>query len=359
MPLPFILGAAALGAAGFGAKKAFDGFNTKSEAEEIKKIAGESYDIYKKCFDDENQQVSEYLEELGNLQLKIGSDFKEFKEISDELLGKIEQSDLEKKITVPSHQLNKIADLSMSATAYLGQLAGGAVAGAAAAYAVYGGVMALAAASTGTPIAALAGAAAHNAAMAAIGGGSLAAGGFGMAGGAMVLGAVVAAPIIAIAGLGFNMHAEKAKQNAVAYKEEVNQAVEKMKLSIEHLNKTSSYVTDLIVEIKRIDGQFNQYFDKLKSINTLLKDGTLDFDSLKDSILLTINNGYILAAILTDIITTPLFKVKKNSFDKMVMDGDQPVMELDENGLQILNKEEMKTAVLKGSNEEISKALKS
>ncbi|OOF51792.1 hypothetical protein BKK54_02100 [Rodentibacter genomosp. 1] len=241
----------------------------------------------------------------------------------------------------------------------IGQLAGGAVAGAAAAYAVYGGVMALAAASTGTPIAALAGAVAHNAAMAAIGGGSLAAGGFGMAGGAMVLGAVVAAPIIAIAGLGFNMHAEKAKQNAVAYKEEVNQAVEKMKLSIEHLNKTSSYVTDLIVEIKRIDGQFNQYFDKLKSINTLLKDGTLDFDSLKDSILLTINNGYILAAILTDIITTPLFKVKKNSFDKMVMDGDQPVMELDENGLQILNKEEMKTAVLKGSNEEISKALKS
>ena len=75
--------------------------------------------------------------------------------------------------------------------------------------------MAFAAASTGTPIAALSGAAAYNATMAAIGGGSLAAGGWGMAGGAMVLGGAVVAPLIAIAGWAYDSHAEKALNNAI------------------------------------------------------------------------------------------------------------------------------------------------
>lgn len=98
--------------------------------------------------------------------------------------------------------------------------------GAAAGFAVYSGVMAFAAASTGTPIAALSGAAAYNATMAAIGGGSHA-GGWGMAGGAMVLGGAVVAPLIAIAGWAYDSHAEKALNNAYQSSREVTAAVEK------------------------------------------------------------------------------------------------------------------------------------
>lgn len=70
----------------------------------------------------------------------------------------------------------------------------GAASGALAAFGAYSAASALATASTGTAISALSGVAASNATLAFFGGGSLAAGGLGMAGGAAVLGGLVAGP---------------------------------------------------------------------------------------------------------------------------------------------------------------------
>lgn len=60
--------------------------------------------------------------------------------------------------------------------------------------------MALGTASTGTAIGGLSGVAATNATLAWLGGGSLAAGGGGMALGSMVLGGIIAGPALLIAG---------------------------------------------------------------------------------------------------------------------------------------------------------------
>lgn len=88
---------------------------------------------------------------------------------------------------------------------FAGSLAGGAVAGTAggalAAFGAYGAAQALAFASTGTAISALSGAAATNATLAFFGGGSIAAGGLGMAGGTAVLGGLVAGPALMVMGL--------------------------------------------------------------------------------------------------------------------------------------------------------------
>ncbi len=88
---------------------------------------------------------------------------------------------------------------------FAGALAGGTVAGvgggALVAFGAYGAAQTLAAASTGTAIASLSGAAATNATLAFFGGGSLAAGGLGMAGGAVVLGGLVAGPALMAMGL--------------------------------------------------------------------------------------------------------------------------------------------------------------
>lgn len=77
--------------------------------------------------------------------------------------------------------------------------AGGATIGAgvghAAAYATYAGVARLGTASTGAPIAGLSGIAAANATLSKLGGGTLASGGRGVAGGNLVLTSIVAAPI--------------------------------------------------------------------------------------------------------------------------------------------------------------------
>jgi len=79
-------------------------------------------------------------------------------------------------------------------------VAGGG-AGATAGLTTFAAVGSLATASTGTAIGSLSGAAATNATLAWLGGGSLAAGGGGIAAGTMVLGGAVALPVLAIGGL--------------------------------------------------------------------------------------------------------------------------------------------------------------
>ena len=95
---------------------------------------------------------------------------------------------------------------------------GGAGAGALTAAGAFGAVTTFGAASTGTPIAALSGVAAHNATLAFLGGGSLAAGGGGMALGSIVLGGAVAGPAIAVLGIVMNASASKALDQAESNK---------------------------------------------------------------------------------------------------------------------------------------------
>ena len=101
---------------------------------------------------------------------------------------------------------------------FAGSVAGGAVAGTAggalAAFGAYGAAQALAFASTGTAISALSGAAATNATLAFFGGGSLAAGGLGMAGGTAVLGGLVAGPALLVMGLVAGKAAKKDLEKA-------------------------------------------------------------------------------------------------------------------------------------------------
>lgn len=351
MPLPFILAGAAVVAASYGAKKGYDGYQDKSEANDIIESAKRKYDEERTVFDEQNEQTNKSLTSLGEFQLQVGNDFKEFRTIAENLLVKLNQSnskDLE--IDFPQHKLDEIDGLALSTTAYMSKVAGAGAAGAAAAYAVYGGVMAMAAASTGTPIAALSGAAAYNATMAAIGGGSLAAGGFGMAGGAMVLGGVVAAPIMAIAGWAFASHAEEALSDARKTRSEVNEAVGKMVQGRKQLAKTKLYVDRIYAEIDRLYSIFKEYFDSLKAFEQLISNKT-DISKFEDEVILLIKNGYQIAAILTDIITTPLFKPKKDAQGNVVLNDENIVeIETDSDGMQVINESGIKATLAKSSN---------
>lgn len=339
MPLPFILAGAAVAAAGFGVKKGYDGYQDKAEANEILETYKKKYEVEKSRFDLQNDSTNQSLTQLGSLQLDIGNDFKEFRKIAERLLDKLNQSGSKNlKIDFPQHKLDEIDGLALSTTEYVGKVAGAGVAGAAAAYAVYGGVMALAAASTGTPIAALSGAAAYNATMAAIGGGSLAAGGFGMAGGALVLGGVVAAPIMMVAGWAFASHAEEALSDARKAKREINSSIGKMNKGREQLKTTKTYIDRIYSKTSRLHEDFKKYFDNLKAFDQLVTSKG-DISRFGDDIIRSIHNGYQVAAILTNIITTPLFKPKLDKNGDVVINSDNIVeIEMDENGMQVLNK---------------------
>ena len=346
MPLPFILVGAAVALAGVGTKKGYDGYQDKSEANNILESARMDYEVAEKDLKADDKKVQESLEELGQLQLDIGTDFNEFQTIAEELLGKLnDASKVDVKVDVPKYQKERIERLSMGSVAYASKLAGGAVGGTAAAYAVYGGVMALAAASTGTPIAALSGVAAYNATMAAIGGGSLAAGGLGMAGGAAILGGVVAAPVLAIAGWAFASHAEEALSKAQKIRGEVRSFQRAAEVSRAYLQDTCLYVGKIVLCLNRIRIIFNGYLEDLKIVEMAMRRGHFDIIDKENDIVRMVENGYAVAAILTDIITTPLFKVKEDKGVPVVDEDGIPVFETNDSGAKILNKTEIRKVV--------------
>ena len=350
MALPLIIIGAAAAATAFGGKKAYDGYKTKQEANEIQENLFRKYNNRKEQLDKIQQNTDKALNNLGVLELSIGKSIGDFEILAKELLVKLEKSGYKnQKLTIPQNQLDKINDYAFSTTEFLatvdatgatGAAGAAAATGAAASFAVYGGVMTFAAASTGTPIATLSGAAAYNATMAAIGGGSLAAGGWGMAGGAMVLGAAAAAPILAVAGLAYALHAEKALANAEEQSKEVNKGLEKMDLAEARLNKITNYIQRINLSLTVINNTFIEYFDALKIMHQIFmkrhQGEDISIDESKEC-LQKIDNGYALAAIMTEIITTPIFKPQVDEDGKAVIKDGQVQFDTDEDGGSVLN----------------------
>ncbi|WJJ93616.1 hypothetical protein [Neopusillimonas aromaticivorans] len=218
--------------------------------------------------------------------------------------------------------------------------------------------MTLGAASTGTAISSLAGAAATKATLAAIGGGSLATGGMGIAGGTAILGAAVAAPVLAIAGWAYNSHGEEALRNARKADQEVKAAIKKLARAIKQLAATEGYTRKIKQALLSIHDQFSLYFDSLKDINNFLenlKGSNGDIDAalrdFSDEILRNIENGYALAAILVDVITTPIFKLKKEGHDIAKDENGTPIMETDTDGFMILNDGELDKVLVEADTE--------
>lgn len=63
--------------------------------------------------------------------------------------------------------------------------------------------------------------------------------------------------------------------------------------------------------------------------------------NVSDEIIMLIDHGYSLAAIMTDIITTPLFKPQKQENGEAVIKDNVIEMEKDDNGMNVINKEEL------------------
>lgn len=125
-------------------------------------------------------------------------------------------------------EIGEIADFAGTIGLGLDWLAGAAKAGftgAATFTGIPAAVSALGTASTGTAISSLSGAAAQSATGAWLGGGSLAAGGGGVALGATALNFVTVGPALLVGGLVLNGQGEKAKTRANAYEAEVTIAV--------------------------------------------------------------------------------------------------------------------------------------
>lgn len=166
----------------------------------------------------------------------------------------------------------ELRQMTNYAASIAGSLGSGAVGGALAALGAYNAAGALATASTGTAIASLHGAAATNATLAWFGGGSLASGGLGVAGGTAVLGGVVAGAAILVMGIilgataGANL--EHAKANAMESDETIQQFCVGIEQCIAIRRRTDMFYTVLA----KFDLLFSQMIDRMEKI--IINEGT-------------------------------------------------------------------------------------
>lgn len=233
MPLPllFIGAAAATGILGVG--KTIKAGIDNSDAQDINRRANESIEEAKDDLDKQRKAVGVSLDKLGEEKVYIlnhsvrefldafdkikNVDFEESKELSE-----LEKMHIDKKTFTDLRTMENFA----------ASLAGGGVAGVAggamAAFGAYSAATTLATASTGTAIASLSGAAATNATLAFFGGGSLAAGGLGIAGGTAVLGGLVAGPALLVMGLISGAKASENLDNAYSNQAKAEEICEEL-----------------------------------------------------------------------------------------------------------------------------------
>jgi len=212
------------------------------------------------------EETSEYLLELGKLKLDV------FQNQIAHLVSMLKRI-REARSTLKDYEalfspsdIPKIDRAVATSLELSSGLVTGTASGAMVALGAYGGIGMLATASTGTAIGSLSGAAATNATLAWLGGGTLAAGGVGVAAGTVVLGGMVAAPAIAIAGLVMATKAEKSLTQAIAYEADIDRQIAEMNLAHSVLGGVDQNVAEVVRAIAILAGKYDEVrTDSLRS----------------------------------------------------------------------------------------------
>jgi hypothetical protein len=270
MAVPIILGAIAAGSALYGVFKGVGGAVDQSKASELNQDASSMVDNANRRVDSLRKATNAVLEDYGSRKLRA------FDGIIADFIKAFEQ--LRNVDAVHTPELDKLGLGDFSATTLEGLrndyallkssgigLGSGLGGGAALAFGAYNGTMLLATASTGTAISTLSGAAATNATLAWLGGGSLAAGGGGMALGTMVLGGIVVGPALAIFGHIVGSKGEEA----------LNKARSNMEQAKTIKNEADLMCTKLQA-IQRVSGLANTTFSK---VSTKLRHAVTELES--------------------------------------------------------------------------------
>ncbi|MBD1880543.1 hypothetical protein [Coleofasciculus sp. FACHB-T130] len=247
--IPIILGAVALATAAFGGVKAAEGIGNMNEAKEIGERAQKRYEQAVSELKADWEATNKLAEEYGQLQLDVMmrtiGRFVAFIERIGQRNKKSEKEFLEGLEGISIQQLQEYKTAAIEAQEFF--IGGAKAVGAAAAG--YGGAMGLATsvgvASTGTLIGGLSGAAAWNATLAWLGGGSLAAGGGGMALGSIVLGGITVGPAVLIGGFVLAGEGEKALTKAREYEAQVNSAIAKIKAAKDFMQQVKRRINEL------------------------------------------------------------------------------------------------------------------
>ena len=219
MPIPLLIAAAVMGAAGLGmsAKAGID----QSRAKKLNNNSNERLENAAAILEEQRIKCGAALQSLGEEKIFVlGNSITEFISSFEKLKNvdfqeSVGLSELN-KLHIDKKDFDELVEMSKFSVSLVEGAAAGALGGAVAAFGAYSAAATFATASTGTAIATLHGAAATNATLAWFGGGALSAGGAGVAGGTAVLGGVVAGPALLVMGVILSAKAGKILENTKA-----------------------------------------------------------------------------------------------------------------------------------------------
>jgi hypothetical protein len=282
--IPLILGAAALGTGAVGAVKGASGMISLKKAEKIGKRAQERYELAVSELKADWEATDKLAQKYGQLQLNIkqhtiGRFLTLIKRIGQQAF----QSDIRilAALKISTQQFKEYKAAAIKAEQVLKGGAGttAIIAGTAASQGVISLVGLFGTASTGAAISGLSGAAAWNATLAWLGGGSLAAGGGGMALGTIVLGGIAVGPALMIGGFMVAGQGEEALTKARDYEKQVNNEVAKIEEARDFLQQVKQQITKLKSLVENLNACTLQDIDELerclinweRSLNPLVK----------------------------------------------------------------------------------------
>lgn len=305
MPIPLIIGAA-VGAVGLAkAGKALYDNNEASEANDTAKGIARRAEWNLELSREKCQLA---LEELGakkadtltNHVNTFINTFGKIKNIDFQHDGDLGNLTVKEFSNIVLQELKQ--DVSFVIDSGLG-LGGGTMAGALTAFGAYNGTMMFAAASTGTAISSLSGVAATNATLAWLGGGSLATGGMGMAGGILALNALAAGPGLLIAawymGSKANSKLNDARSNIAKAKEfaaDIDKAIALTTGIEEVAHKASDIISNLRKHLRR----------SLKNLEKVIETQGTDYSLYDEDAKMTVLKNVKIIQVLKVAIDTPI-----------------------------------------------------
>ena len=326
MPVPLFLAAGAISL--YGIYKGVSGAIDQNNASDINTDARSMVDSANQKVEEQRKSTNAVLEDYGSRKLRafngVITDFldtfgrlKNVESIKTPELDKLNIGDFS-KVSLNSlrndYQLLKDSGLGLGA---------GVGSGAALAFGAYNGTMLLATASTGTAITTLSGVAATNATLAWLGGGSIAAGGGGMAMGAIVLGGIVVGPALAIFGHIMGNKGEEALNNARSNLEQARTIKAQTTLMCSQLQAIQNVTSLANATFSKISGLLRHSVRELKNvINTDGEDYPKFSSECRESVFRSVKFAQLLKAM----IDTPILDTDGN----LVLTTKERVQKMDD-----------------------------
>lgn len=314
MPIPFLFIAAGVGTGLLGVGKGIKAGIDQKEASDTNRASEYKVEHAKESVNKCRENCGKAIDDLGKRKVavldgSIKTFITEFEKLNHVELSESSGLNELQKMVLDKKSFSDLKELQGMATSLAGGLASGAMAGALTAFGAYGAAGALATASTGTAIASLSGAAATNATLAFFGGGSLAAGGLGMAGGTAVLGGLVAGPVLAVLGFVVGAKASKNLDAANANWAKAKEFEEEMKTA-----------ADLCNGIRKRSAMFNRFLIRLQTVfdpliyqmSEIIKNKGTDYRKFSDEEKKVVASAMSLAGAVKSVLDTPILDEEGN-----------------------------------------------